>query len=209
MAVQVYTFKITYAECDNRIWRTAAVSSNYTLAQLGYLVLATFDTMAYHLFEMKYKDITYLLSDEDFEDFPYDGEERLALLGYAKVGRLGMRTGDVIEMTYDMGCGQVFEIELLEIGDMPKGHGRAYPRILDGAGRGIVDDMPAVDLLEVIRKCDLDGHSGIHYSSMGSLNIPEWDYRNYSVDVDNDLLKVIIAHIRDGYENCKDEYSKS
>lgn len=209
MAVQVYTFKITYAECDNRIWRTAAVSSNYTLAQLGYLVLATFDTMAYHLFEMKYKDITYLLSDEDFEDFPYDGEERLALLGYAKIGRLDMRTGDVIEMTYDMGCGQVFEIELLEIGDMPKGHGRAYPRILDGAGRGIVDDMPAFDLLEAIRKCDLDGHSGIHYSSTGSLNIPEWDYRNYSVDVDNDLLKVIIAHIRDGYENCADEYSKS
>lgn len=51
MATQVYTFKITYADCDNRIWRTAAVSSNYTLAELGYMVLATFDTMAYHLFE--------------------------------------------------------------------------------------------------------------------------------------------------------------
>ncbi len=43
MATQVYTFKITYADCDNRIWRTAAVSSNYTLAELGYMVLATFD----------------------------------------------------------------------------------------------------------------------------------------------------------------------
>ncbi|MBQ6942920.1 MAG: hypothetical protein IJN43_01195 [Ruminococcus sp.] len=46
MAVQIYTFKITYADCDNKIWRIAAVSSNYTLAELGYMVLASFDTMA-------------------------------------------------------------------------------------------------------------------------------------------------------------------
>ena len=70
MAIQIYTFRITYADCDNRIWRTAAVSSNYTLAELGYMVLATFDTMAYHLFEMKYRDTTYFLAEEDFEDLP-------------------------------------------------------------------------------------------------------------------------------------------
>ena len=46
MAVQIYTFKITYADCDNKIWRIAAVSSNYTFAELGYMVLASFDTMA-------------------------------------------------------------------------------------------------------------------------------------------------------------------
>ena len=41
MAVQIYTFKITYADCDNKIWRIAAVSSNYTLAKLGYMILAS------------------------------------------------------------------------------------------------------------------------------------------------------------------------
>ena len=35
MAVQVYTFKITYSDCDDRIRRIAAVSSNYTLAELA------------------------------------------------------------------------------------------------------------------------------------------------------------------------------
>lgn len=70
MAVQIYTFKITYADCDNKIWRIAAVSSNYTLAKLGYMILASFDTMAYHLFEMKFKGTTYFLTEEDFEDLP-------------------------------------------------------------------------------------------------------------------------------------------
>lgn len=204
MAVQIYTFKITYADCDNKIWRIAAVSSNYTLAKLGYMILASFDTMAYHLFEMKFKGTTYFLTEEDFEDLPNYDNERYDLLGVHKIGQLGLKTGDVIEMTYDLGCCQVFDIELMEIADMPRGHGTAYPKILDGAGRGIVDDMAAFELLEAIRKTDEDGHSEIYYSSSCSDNAPEWDYRNYRVDWDNTLLKGIIDRIRDGYENYEE-----
>lgn len=208
MAVQLYSFKITYAGCDDKIWRTAAVSSNYTLAQLGYLVLATFNTMAYHLFEMKYQDTTYVLTEEDFEDLLFEETEQFDLLGLTKLGKLGMHAGDVIEMTYDPGCEQVFEITLLDISAMPRGCGRAYPKILDGAGRGIVDDMLSRELAETIRKIDLDGHSGIYYSSNGDDDAPEWDYRNYRIDLDNALLKGTIGRIRDGYEGCGDEYDE-
>ncbi len=204
MAVQIYTFKITYADCDNKIWRIAAISSNYTLAKLGYMILASFDTMAYHLFEMKFKGTTYFLTDEDFEDLPNYDNERYDLLGAYKIGMLGLNVGDTIEMTYDLGCCQVFDIELMEIADMPRGHGTAYPKILDGAGRGIVDDMSASELLEAIRKTDEDGHSEIYYSSDGFNDVPEWDYRNYRVDWDNALLKGIIDRIRDGYENYEE-----
>lgn len=204
MAVQIYTFKITYADCDNKIWRIAAVSSNYTLANLGYMILASFDTMAYHLFEMKFNGTTYFLTEEDFEDLPNYDNERYDLFGVHKIGTLGLNVGDTIQMTYDLGCCQVFNIELLEINDMLRGHGTAYPKILDGAGRGIVDDMPAFELLEAIRKTDENGHSEIYYSSSCSDNAPEWDYRNYRVDWDNTLLKGIIDRIRDGYENYEE-----
>lgn len=204
MAVQIYTFKITYADCDNKIWRIAAVSSNYTLAKLGYMILASFDTMAYHLFEMKFKGTTYFLTEEDFEDLPNYDNERYDLFGVHKIGTLGLNVGDTIQMTYDLGCCQVFNIELLEINDMLRGHGTAYPKILDGAGRGIVDDMPAFELLEAIRKTDENGHSEIYYSSSCSDNAPEWDYRNYRVDWDNTLLKGIIDRIRDEYENYEE-----
>ena len=204
MAVQIYTFKITYADCDNKIWRIAAVSSNYTLAKLGYMILASFDTMAYHLFEMKFKGTTYFLTEEDFEDLPNYDNERYDLFGVHKIGTLGLNVGDTIQMTYDLGCCQVFNIELLEINDMLRGHGTTYPKILDGAGRGIVDDMPAFELLEAIRKTDENGHSEIYYSSSCSDNAPEWDYRNYRVDWDNTLLKGIIDRIRDGYENYEE-----
>lgn len=200
MAVQVYKFKITYAQCENRIWRIAAVSSNYTLAELGYMVLATFDTMAYHLFEMKYKETTFFLSAEDFENLDYNDNTDYCMLSSCRINSLNMNIGDTIEMIYDLGCEQIFDIELMEISDMPRGHGRAYPKIINGAGRGIVDDMCALKLLEAIRKTDADGHSGIYYSNIGFSNVPEWDYRNYSLDTDNSLLKVMIDWIRDRYE---------
>lgn len=199
MATQLYSFRITYAGCADKIWRIAAVSSNYTLAQLGYLILASFDTMAYHMFDITYKDTTYVLTQEDLESLPC-GE----LLSLQKIGKLGMCVGDVLEMTYDQGYCQVFEITLLEIGDMPKGGGRAYPKILDGAGRGIVDDLSPDDLAEAIRKIDSDGHSGIYYSSTGRTDVPEWDYKKYDIVLDNMILKRTIQWIRDGYEDCED-----
>lgn len=73
MAAQIYTFKITYENCDNRIWRTAEVSSNYTLAKLGYLILASFDTLAYHLFEITFREDRYVLPFEDCLEDLADG----------------------------------------------------------------------------------------------------------------------------------------
>jgi len=119
MAVQIYTFKITYADCDNKIWRIAAVSSNYTLAELGYMVLASFDTMAYHLFEMKYKDTSFFISAECFEDLQYNDNNDYDMLSSHKINSVNMNIGETIEMIYDFGCEQIFNIELIEISDMP------------------------------------------------------------------------------------------
>ena len=84
---------------------------------------------------MKFKGTTYFLTEEDFEDLPNYDNERYDLFGVHKIGTLGLNVGDTIQMTYDLGCCQVFNIELLEINDMLRGHGTAYPKILDGAGR--------------------------------------------------------------------------
>lgn len=203
MATQIYTFKITYANCDNKIWRTAAVSSNYTLAKLGYLILASFDTAAYHLFDIKYKDATYLLDGELFEDFPFTGMGKYGLLGDTKLGKLGMCIGDVMEMTYDQGCCQEFEIVLLEISDMPLHKGNSYPKILDGAGRGIVEDLSDHELLDVIKKIDQGRRSGINYLSPRSHL--KWDYRDYRVEYDNARLKGDIERIRYMYEEYDED----
>ena len=65
MAAKVYTFYITYEGLEKYIWRKIEVSSNYRLDQLGYMVLAAFDILAYHLFSFDYKHKLFNIPNEN------------------------------------------------------------------------------------------------------------------------------------------------
>lgn len=141
---------------------------------------------------MSFKGVTYFLSEEEIPDTYADGNKTFALLFDCKLSTLGMEIGESIKMIYDFGCEQRFDIKLTGIEPMPKGHGRAYPKILAGEGRSIVDDMPAYELLEIIKKIDAGESSGIYYSRHGissQYKVPEWDYRGYDLSLDNLLSR--------------------
>lgn len=189
---QVITLKITYADCDNRIWREAQISENSYISKLGYMVLATFDTLAYHLFCIEYNGVLFELPSDDRRIKP---EECLFCV---KLKGLNLNIGDKLQMVYDFGCEQVFDIEVVDISPMPRGTGTAYPKILRGEGRGILDDVSAWETLEIIKQIDKTGKSE-HYvqTEYGSEYL--WDYRDYRLDLDNGLLKGEIAQIEDAY----------
>lgn len=192
---QVYTFKITYQECGNKIWRTFEVSSNYDLASLGYMVLASFRTMAYHLFSIKCKGIEYETDIENYGEYP--------LLREQKLSNLNLIIGEHMQMIYDFGCEQMFDIELIDIYEMPRGSGRSYPRVIDGKGKGIIDDMSAYELSKIIKETDKNGKSDFEKeNSFGDMII--WDYCDYKIDYDNCLLKGEISMIREAYETESD-----
>ena len=193
----VYTLKITYVGCEKRIWREAKISSNAFLCDLGYMILATFDTMAYHLFSISHNGITYELPSDE-EDIPDD-----RMVFTVKLSELGLKIGDKLMMEYDFGCSQEFEIEVTGIEPMGRGQGRAYPKTIAGEGRGIIDDVPADELLDIIRQIDTTGSCDIRYSGDAVSfvdDLPTWDYRNYDIKIDNALLKGRIDIIADGYE---------
>ena len=196
MAAQVYTFRITYEGCDNKIWRTFEVSSNYDLARLGDMVLSSFRTKAYHLFNIEYKDVVYETAIENYGQFP--------LLQDAKLSELKMQTGEHLHMIYDFGTEQHFDIELLSISAMPKGTGRAYPRVVAGEGQGIIDDMSVDELMEIVEATDKNGKSDFKIAVSENHEVI-WDYRDYRMDYDNCLLKCEIDMIRDGYEGEYEE----
>lgn len=189
---RVYTFKIIYMGCENKIWRDIQISSKSMLAVLGYAVLSSFSTCAYHLFYMEYKGTNYELNDEEFQTKP-------KLMAETKLGDLKLEIGDKIHMIYDFGEEQEFDITLLSDEEISRGSGRAYPKVSDGAGRGIIDDMSAEDLLDLIKKIDKTGKSDFIYAHKGE-HLP-WDYHNYQIDIDNCLLKGEIAKIKSAYEN--------
>lgn len=190
MATKVYTFNITYEGLEEKIWRKVEVSSNYRLDQLGYMVLAAFDTLAYHLFEFYYDDDRFEIPNEDA---PF---EQIDMANF-KLHQLDLRLGDRIRMEYDFGTTQTFWLELVEIADMKRGWGRRYPYVLDGAGRGIIDDMSCEELSELVAQIDRNGKTDepIYYQE----RMMPWDYRWFDLDCMNSLLKGEIELIEEGY----------
>ena len=190
MATQVYTFHIAYEGLEEKIWRKIAVSSNYRMDQLGYTVLAAFDTMAYHLFEFHYDDERFEIPNEDATDEQID-------MAVFKLHQLGLEIGDRIRMEYDFGTTQTFWIELMDIHDMERGHGRKYPYILEGAGQGIIDDLPSYALQELVAQIDATGKTNepLYYQD----RLVPWDYRWFDLDCINGLLKGEIEMIEEGY----------
>lgn len=190
MAAKVYTFHITYEGLEERIWRKVEVSSNYRLDQLGYMVLAAFDTMAYHLFEFYYDDDRFEIPNEDA---PF---EQIDMANF-KLHQLDLKLGDRIRMDYDFGTTQTFWLKLIEIADMKRGWGRRYPYVLDGAGRGIIDDMSCEELRELVAQIDCNGKTDepLYYQE----RMMPWDYRWFDLDCMNSLLKGEIELIEEGY----------
>ncbi|MCD7827066.1 MAG: plasmid pRiA4b ORF-3 family protein [Clostridiales bacterium] len=193
MKAQVYKFKIEYADFENIIWRDAEVSSNYTLAKLGYLVLAAFDTLAYHLFFLEYDGKHYEIDlDGELEEDNIDPTE-------IKLNSMNLGIGSEIMMTYDYGCEQVFKITLLEVRDMEKGTSTKYPKIIAGAGKGILDDIFSEDFREIIDEIDKTGKSEHIYMNAYGEN-ENWDYRDFDIELLNESLKYEIETIRQAYE---------
>ena len=191
MAVQVYTFKVTYEGCNNKIWRTFEASSNYDLARLGYMILASFDTKAYHLFCIEHKGNIYETAIENYGQYP--------LLQDAKLSSLNLQPGEHMEMIYDFGTEQHFDIEFISAVDMLRGKGTSYPKVIDGSGRGIVDDMHIDELIEIIAATDKKGKSDFKVGVSENHEII-WDYRDYNIKYDNALLKGEISLIQESYE---------
>ena len=190
MATKVYTFHIAYEGLEEKIWRNIAVSSNYRLDQLGYAVLAAFDTMAYHLFEFYYKDGQFEIPNGDADEEQID-------MAVFKLHQLGLKAGDSIRMDYDFGTTQTFWIKLINIEDMERGQGRKYPYITEGAGCGIIDDMPSDDLQMLIEQIDKTGKTTepIYYNN----RMYPWDYRRFDLNNTNVLFKGEIELIEYGY----------
>lgn len=72
---KVLTFKVEIEGLENKIWRKIEITDKKTVADLAYTILATFDSLAYHLYDIEYKNKIYdsWISIED----DYSGIQKL------------------------------------------------------------------------------------------------------------------------------------
>ena len=56
---KVLTFKVGIEGLEDKIWRCIEITDRRTVADLAYTILATFDSLAYHLYDIKHGNDRY------------------------------------------------------------------------------------------------------------------------------------------------------
>ena len=193
----VITFKANVEELDNKIWREIEMSSLSTLADLAYVILYTFETTGSHLFRIEYKGNSY--------EFIYDTDELKFYEDKAPIPpndvtleELDLQEKAELNMVYDYGNNWEFTITVEKIKPMESRTSCRYPYIVDGRGKGIVDDMFVDEVKELMDHIDEENKPGL----VASLFKPpyKWDYRDFLLGKTNVNLKKQVKIYKKGYE---------
>ncbi len=193
---KVLTFKVEIDGLEDKIWRKIEITDRRTVADLAYTILATFDSLAYHLYNIKYKNYIFDCWVCAL-DSPFYNELTNATI--IKLKDLKLKENDTMEMEYDYGSTTTFKITYLESRDASKYEGYLYPNIVDGAGRGMIDDICDFELKEIVEDIDKKGYSE-HYVTAGYKKQEKYDYRKFNIKSNNKKLKGLVLEIKNGYE---------
>ena len=190
---KVLKFKVGIEGLEDKIWREIEITDRRTVADLAYTILATFDSLAYHLYNIKYKDYTFdCFGCTEIDENAIDATT-------TKLSALGLETNDELEMEYDYGSTTTFKITYIGERNMSEFEGYLYPNIVDGAGRGMLDDMCDFELKEIVEDTDRKGYSD-YYVTLGYEKHEKYDYRKFNLKANNKKLKGLVLEIKNGYE---------
>ena len=192
---KVLTFKVGIEGLEDKIWRCIEITDRRTVADLAYTILATFDSLAYHLYDIKHGNDRYdcMIAPLDLREYNFKDAVR------TKLSDVDFENNNKMIMEYDFGSTTTFIITFLESRNIEKNNGNHYPYIVDGAGRGMIDDMCDFELKEVVEDIDKKGYSD-HFFTPGYERKIKYDYRYFNIKNNNALLKGEILDIKNGYE---------
>ena len=194
---EVFTFRIAIEGLENKIWREIELPSRRTVADLAYTILASFNSLAYHLYTIKYKNYLFdcWVCPKEYVDF-----EDLSNAVITKLSELNLKKNDTMKMEYDFGSTTTFNITYLGSRELKNNKEQElYPLVINGEGLGMLDDICDFELKEIVNDIDKLGYS-THDFTPGYETRKKYDYRKYNLKKDNKELKGKILAIKNGYE---------
>jgi hypothetical protein len=200
---QIYQF---YAELDDykpRIWRRFQVPGNITMARLGYIVMTLYEMQASHLFaleaQVEGEIFHFAIPDDEFEFC--GGNDRFFINALnMKISRYSNRPGTQFLFNYDFGDDWRVALTLEEViadKDLP---GKELPRVIEGAGYGIIEDCGGIRGLEELTKA-FKAKRGRQYKEFRDwLGVDSLDLAAFDLDDMNFRLKKVPRIYADIYE---------
>lgn len=150
-----YQIKVELADYQPSMWRRLQFSGETRLDELCYFIMASFGATGSHLYNLQLNKKNYQL--------PYlDGGENITLhwLGEAQ-------QGDRLTLEYDFGDSWQFNILIEKTTPIRRYRlSPTEPKVLDGNGKGIVDDIGGTAGLELAAQDDQTINSGFNANQL-------------------------------------------
>lgn len=195
---KVLTFKVKIEGLEDKIWRKIEITDRRTVADLAYTILASFHSLAYHLYDIEYKNKFYdcwICIEDDHRDV------ELVNAVITKLGSIGLKENDTMRMEYDSGSTTTFIITYLGESDFRRGNGMHYPYVIDGAGYGMIDDITSEELKQIVENIDKTGKSDYYALRMHGRDSYNYDYRIFNLDKNNLQVRRYFQKIKYKYED--------
>jgi len=229
----IYQF---YAELDDfkpKIWRRFQVTNDITVARFGYIIQVLFEMTASHLMaievpqgenfrsymQKKHPDNDslfndeiwrYEIMDEDYESFDYPNRNVLVFDAVqTRLSHAVSHPDDKLNFNYDFGDDWWVSLTLEKVFEDKELPGSELPRVLEGAGFGIAEDIGGTwglaDLVKAFKK-----KKGAEYEQFREwLGIEDFDIMAFDLKDMNFRLKKIPRIYKQSYEDRLSPTQKS
>ena len=135
MMEKVLTFRVGIENLEDKIWRKIEIPDRRTVADLAYTILASFDSLAYHLYNIQYKNKVYdswvCIEDDNSEVPPINAT-------ITKLSDLKLKEKDTLVMEYDYGSTTTFYLTFYGSKELDIFDNYKYPLIKDVRGIGLM-----------------------------------------------------------------------
>lgn len=224
----VYRFYAELRDYEPKIWRRFEINGEKTMAELGYAVMIMFEMHASHLFcirqNMKETLMTRLGEDfpvermnetmmkyeeyEMFKDIRYElpigdiylfDNERLIEANDIKLSHVTKENGIKFSLEYDYGDSWKVDLKL-EKCEKKEVSLSVLPRVVDGEGYGIVEDVGGVGGLEELAYALEQGKGQSYEDFISWLGTEDLSLSKFDKEEINFRLKKLIRVYRDIYE---------
>lgn len=226
----VYQFYSELTDYEPKIWRRFLINGEKTVAELAYVVMIAFEMQASHLFSLRrnyqkelienvqhffteedtreyiqknkdssfFKNIRYELIHDDIETF-LDKNERLEAANKLTINQAFSNEGIDLFLAYDFGDG--WEIKLtLENYQQEEVFLVSLPRILEGEGFGIVEDVGGTAGLKHIANVLQNKGNAEYKDIVNWLDSSDLDLEKFDLEDMNFRIKKLLRVYRDSYE---------
>lgn len=197
-----YTIHVALKGLEEDCYRTLRVPVLTNLADLGYFILAAFNSDFSHLFQFNIKNTSYKCEIERYSDDPFTLEGQEYALDWA-LASFEFKKNNKFSLCYDYGDNFIFNIQILSVNQEDVLLSMEDIEIIDGAGYGIFEDAHyEMDLFY----SDREG-----FNTLIKENGIDADYypieETFEIEECNASLLETFIEIKEAYEVIPEEFS--